>query len=138
MKGVWVRPSDVPSRRFGDEWLALDLTKQRVLVVRGAPAIAAVELLERPRDAGALIVRVEEAAGRRAANEIEELLEEMREGRLLVQGNGAVPIDRWITFAAEPISFFTSAIETLFGGFSGASCNPGKPGPGGGQGSCSC
>lgn len=135
IEGVWIRSIELPTRRFGAEWLCLFEDLKKVLVVRGAPAIAAVELLAQPRHVGELVERVDIAAGAEAATNLVSLLEEMRTGRMLISAAEAVPIHSHMSFGAEPISFFTSALDSLFGGMAAPSC---KPGPGGGRGNCQC
>ena len=122
----WIRSTEHPTRRFGDEWLALDPVACSVLVVRGAPAITAVELLAQPRDLDEVVARVEEATGAPVAEKLHALFDELRTGRKLVPSTASAmqvaPLER---IAMEPIGFFTEAIAFLFSGLSGPS-HPGS------------
>jgi hypothetical protein len=132
---AWVRASSHPARRFGDEWLILDPRGATVLVVRGAPAVAACELLESPRELTAVTDWVERAvsASGRSASEVgarlTELFAAMREGGRLVPASAhAVPLPTGTGLARiplEPMSFFVESLSTLFSGLSAAS-HPGS------------
>ena len=125
----------MPTRRFGDEWLALDVERGSVLVVRGAAAIAAAEMLARPRDVGALVACAEASAGGVLAERLATLFGEMRDGRMLTEAHDPIALDPLLRFATGSIEFFTSTLGSLFGGVSAPSC---VKGPGGGIGNCSC
>jgi hypothetical protein len=128
MRSAWIRSAEHPTRRFGDEWLVLDPTACSVLVVRGAPAIAAMELLAQPRDLDEVVTRVEEATRAPVAERLRALFDELRAGRRLVAAtSSAVPVAPLERIAVEPIGFFSEAIALLFSGLSAPS-HPGSAG----------
>jgi hypothetical protein len=128
MRRVWTRSAEHPTRRFGDEWLALDPAAGSVLVVRGAPALAAVELLSRPRDLDEVVARIEDATAAPVAERLHALFDELRTGKKLVESSSPAeriaPLER---IAVEPIGFFTEAVAFLFSGLSAPS-HPGSSG----------
>ena len=128
MGRAWIRSTEHPTRRFGDEWLALDPQAASVLVVRGAPAIAAVELLAQPRDLDELTARIVDATRAPVADRLHALFDELRTGKKLVASSATpVPVGALERIAMEPIGFFTEAISLLFSGLSGPS-HPGSAG----------
>ena len=119
---VWTRSSEHPARRFGDEWLILEPARAQVFVIRGAPALAAFELLSVPRDLGDVIARVEAAVHAPVAASLVALFDELRAGqRLVATTSPAVPVEAVARIPLEPVSFFTDGIASLFSGLSGPS-----------------
>src|SRR5438105_15227683 len=80
-----------------------------------------MEMLDRPRDVPSLLGRIERDAGRDVERSIATLLEEMRDGRLLLEGNAPTPLGAEPLFLGGAVSFFVEAIETMFAGLSGPS-----------------
>lgn len=126
MVDTWTRSLLLPERRFGDEWLGLEPDSGRLLVVRGAPAVVAIELLAQPRDLGDVVARIEEAVGASLAEGLHALFGELRTSRRLVRvETPAIAVGSLRRIANEPIAIFEEALGSLFHGLSAPS-HPGS------------